>query len=226
MIYIYNPKKWPSAKVLIMAIRDLEGKAKLLTKKIPVPTEGMIVNWGFPHPNAIYNRRIVGNKLKELQKLTEAEVRCPKVSVERVDGWYARLLKHKCGDDLAKNLSVGDYYVEPVPVEREFRVHVLDGKSIKIGLKIPSRANHHSWIRSWKRGWKIEYGTPCQDALTKGVRNQAKKAVEALGLDFGAVDVGVRTDNKAIVFEVNTAPGLDNFPTALAYARHFIAMDL
>ena len=38
----------------------------------------------------------------------------------------------------------------------------------------------------------------------------AIQAVNLLGLDFGAVDIGHRIiDNKFFVFEVNTAPGLE-----------------
>jgi glutathione synthase/RimK-type ligase-like ATP-grasp enzyme len=40
--------------------------------------------------------------------------------------------------------------------------------------------------------------------------SSACKAVNLLGLDFGAVDIGHRLiDNKFFVFEVNTAPGLE-----------------
>lgn len=225
MIYVYNPKKWPSAKTLAKAIREIGGRSKLLTTHIR-PTEGMIVNWGFKHPNAVFNNRIVGNKLVELQKLEEEGVRCPKASQTKVAGWYARLLHHHCGNDLVRGLTRGDYYVEPMVFIREFRVHVVDGRSIKLGMKVPARPNHHEWIRSWKLGWKIDYGTECQDTVTKGVRGQAKKAVAGLGLNFGAVDVGVREDGKAVVLEVNTAPGLDNYPTALAYAKAFKELDL
>ena len=53
---------------------------------------------------------------------------------------------------------------------------------------------------------------------------EAVRAVAALGLDFGAVDVGSRGWSKRrgpeelIVFEVNTAPALNDH-TAEAYAE-------
>ncbi len=52
-----------------------------------------------------------------------------------------------------------------------------------------------------------------------GVIPQAKAAVKALGLHFGAVDVITDIDDTAYVLEVNTAPGLGPL-TVVWYARY------
>ena len=40
------------------------------------------------------------------------------------------------------------------------------------------------------------------------IKQQAIAAVQALGLDFGGVDIALDTEHNTCVFEVNTAPGL------------------
>ena len=60
-----------------------------------------------------------------------------------------------------------------------------------------------------------------QQKINKSVKEQALKAIQALGLDFGAVDVGYNTrENKAYVYEVNSAPGLQG-TTLTAYTNAF-----
>lgn len=80
----------------------------------------------------------------------------------------------------------------------------------------------HPWIRTYEAGWRLDYGQACQRVLRQVVRDEAKKAVEALGLDFGAVDVGYTADRRPVVLEVNLAPGLDQGPSVEVYARKII----
>lgn len=124
-------------------------------------------------------------------------------------GYLARLYKHQEANDLLANLERGDYYVQFVPVTSEFRIHVLGGASIRAGIKVPRVDNPHPRFRSWQAGWKLDYGGPCQQVIRQRVRDAAKAAVAALGYDFGAVDLGVKEDGTAVVWEVNTAPGLE-----------------
>ena len=41
-------------------------------------------------------------------------------------------------------------------------------------------------------------------------RDLAHRACEALGLQFGAVDIGEQVDGSLVVLEVNRAPGLED----------------
>jgi hypothetical protein len=94
--------------------------------------------------------------------------------------------------------------------KREYRVHVAFGTVIDTQQKMKRRdydgdvdyavRNHHTgWI--YARGDVDESVT--RDAL-------AIRAVEYLGLDFGAVDIIYNErDNQYLVLEVNTAPGLE-----------------
>ena len=45
--------------------------------------------------------------------------------------------------------------------------------------------------------------------VNKGLADEAIKAVAALGLQFGAVDCCLDTDDKPWIIEVNTGPGLE-----------------
>jgi len=89
----------------------------------------------------------------------------------------------------------------------EFRVHVFKGQVIDIQQKKKKEGViANSAIRNHANGYiyaRSDITVP--DIITEA----SLKAVEYLGLDFGAVDIGYRErDNKAFVFEVNTAPGL------------------
>lgn len=91
----------------------------------------------------------------------------------------------------------------------EYRVHVFKGEAIDIQQKRKSfgRSTTSSGIRNHTNGWVYtrDNCNPPSDLV-----NASIKAVELLGLDFGAVDIGHRLrDNKFFVFEVNTAPGLE-----------------
>lgn len=228
MIYIYNKHGWKDAKFLAATLNELNYPAKA-TKKVELLTNAqLVINWGYRNPlNKGLNANIIGNKLTELEKFKAAGLRTVEFSTDKQESWLARTLKHKAGNDLLSNLEQGDYYVKKIDnIKHEFRVHVFKGRSIRTGIKLPNDEAiipaPHPWIRSVKRGWWIDYGQACQDNITKGIRNVAKKAVAALGYDFGAVDIALLTTGKALVFEVNSAPGLSNKNTALAYAKHII----
>lgn len=102
----------------------------------------------------------------------------------------------------------------------EYRVHVFKGKAIDVQKKKRklSGTSISNGIRNHASGWV--YGRLDIDPPSELV-DISIKAVELLGLDFGAVDIGHRLrDNKFFVFEVNTAPGLegstlDNYAKAI-----------
>lgn len=61
-------------------------------------------------------------------------------------------------------------------------------------------------VKSNKRGWG--FSRVAIDNTDPGLIEMAKKAVNAIGLDFGAVDCALDYDGKAWIIEVNTGPGL------------------
>jgi glutathione synthase/RimK-type ligase-like ATP-grasp enzyme len=61
-------------------------------------------------------------------------------------------------------------------------------------------------IRNHKNQWRqISYDREYKDELIE----LARKAIETLGYDFGAVDI-IRKKNKLYILEVNSSPGLED----------------
>ena len=143
--------------------------------------------------------------------LTEAQARRTPPAI-----WVPRSNHHVGGNDLLNPPRRPDYYVKRLNLVTEYRVHSFLGKSIRTGIKIHREGfeNPHRWIRSWDAGWRISYA----GVEKRGLRNLAHRAVEALGLQFGAVDIGENQDGSLVVLEVNRAPGLEG-GTITAYAN-------
>jgi glutathione synthase/RimK-type ligase-like ATP-grasp enzyme len=98
-------------------------------------------------------------------------------------------------------------YIQNAP--HEYRVHVFNGKSIRISEKaFFGREGNHRLYTTIKPTGQIDH-----------VRSAAKLAVEALGLDFGAVDI-LANDENCWVLEVNSAPSLGGSMPQL-YAQAF-----
>lgn len=99
-------------------------------------------------------------------------------------------------------------YTRQLKYKKEFRVHVFKQEVIDVTQK--RRRNGveaNPLIRNLDNGWVF---TRENVIVPDCVLEEAKKAVQALGLDFGAVDVAWNeTQDKAFIFEVNTACGLE-----------------
>jgi hypothetical protein len=110
-------------------------------------------------------------------------------------------------------------YTKYTKAKLEFRVHVMNNQVIDFVQKkkrietpafsllftAPIETNHY--IRSHRFGWVF---TRDGVTLPDKVKEAALGAIQALGLDFGAVDIGYKVnEDKAFVYECNTAPGLE-----------------
>jgi hypothetical protein len=112
-------------------------------------------------------------------------------------------------------------YTMYVPVVREYRVHVMNGECFYSNVKTEGARNAKNGrskiIRSGSYGW---YFSHMDNLPEESVCKAAVMAVEALGLDFGGVDVGITDAGDPVVYEVNTAPEMGPNTTA-AYLRAF-----
>jgi hypothetical protein len=94
----------------------------------------------------------------------------------------------------------------------EYRIHVANGKVIDRQQKRRRRdengeTNARNEVRNLENGWVF-----CREGVDapQMADSAAIRAVQALGLDWGAVDLKVNAQRTRIgVLEVNTAPGLE-----------------
>ena len=102
--------------------------------------------------------------------------------------------------------------------KHEYRVHVFKDKVIDVQQKRKRIGAIGNGVRNHANGWIY---ARAEIAPSEELLSSARRAVNLLGLDFGAVDIGHRLiDNKLFVFEINTAPGitgttLDNYAKAI-----------
>jgi glutathione synthase/RimK-type ligase-like ATP-grasp enzyme len=181
------------------------------------------------HPRAV---DIARNKLTTFEVLQDHDVPIPDFTrdKEKAVGWLLgpkegkgtgvlvrKLLGASRGQGIEK-VNFGDFdlpnaplYVRYIKKHKEYRVHVFGGQVIDIQEKriskyVPKDQIDHQ-IRSHERGWVF-----CREGVTLSDTAQsiAVQAVQAVGLDFGAVDmIYNKKEDKYYVLEINTAPGLE-----------------
>lgn len=244
MVYIYCKRGSESARALADAIqgkrlRTFDGMTFFRGgKKVKLAEGDCIVAWGEPVPDLqgirVLNGAILPNKYKVAVKLSEAGIPTIQVRLSRPSSkeWFGRSNFHVGGNDLLTPTTAPDFWVKREDIVEEYRIHSFLGKSIRAGKKIVREGYSldqaavdasngtlklaSSWIRSFDGGWRI-----CYDNFQskKAMREIAHKAVEALGLDFGAVDIAKCANGNLIVLEVNRAPGLEG-GSVEQYAKH------
>jgi RimK-like ATP-grasp domain len=194
--------------------------------------DDLIINWGhaesptswfFP-PNGLNAPSRVATAVDKLAALTAfkaADVQCPPFTSDREEAkrWierggtvFCRIYTRASGgrgifvSNADSGLVPAPLYVRCLYKRREYRVHVFRGEIIDVEEKRRMRGRPRSLIRSHLNGYVY-----CRTNVVEppGLHALALKAVAALHLDFGAVDI---IDSKRFgptVLEVNTAPGLE-----------------
>jgi len=124
----------------------------------------------------------------------------------------------------APDMPDAPLYTRGVPNCGEYRVHVFNGEVILYQKKsrrvdedgeVDIPEDDEQDVRNLETGWVYRTGN-----LTRleRIERLAIEAIEALGLDFGAVDIIKDHNGDVYVLEINTAPGLGNEETLAAYA--------
>jgi hypothetical protein len=213
VLYVYRPAGSQSARALSTAL----GARRI--KRLPkLTSKDTVICWGasLSGPARVVNGGTLRSKLSDAIVLKKAGVPTIEVSTASRPGWLGRSASHVGGNDLLKPPRQPDYWVKKEEFVKEFRVHSFHGRSIRSGIK-KHRADFekpHEWIRSWDAGWRVGYDGK---SVKQKHRDLAHQAIDALGLEFGAVDIGQRKDGSLVVLEVNRAPGIEG-GTIGAYA--------
>jgi hypothetical protein len=179
------------------------------------------------HPNSV---AIAASKIKTYRRLEEKNV--PTVywteSVGVVREWLGDdyIVLARAYDNLSqgRGITILDNPEVDIPKARfysryqehngEYRVHVFNGRVIDFVQKKKMRderieergLTHNKYVRNHQNGWIF---ARVDVELPDGVEDTCINAVDALGLDFGAVDVIYSEESGPIVLEINTAPGLE-----------------
>lgn len=237
----------PGSKSAREVVNSLAPNA--IMKKQSTPVYGrtkVLLNWGHSSPRfsthgvTVLNKpqavAIASDKLKALQVMKAAGVSVPDfttdISVARQ--WIEdermvlcrKLLRSNSGKGIVVAKEVDELvssplYVKYVRKEKEYRLHVFNGQVIDLVEKrkrsgYEDNPAFNKYIRSYEQGWIMARENVSVSDATKA---ECIKAVAALGLDFGAVDVVIRkSDNVPVVLEVNTAPGITG-TTVQSYKR-------
>jgi hypothetical protein len=134
----------------------------------------------------------------------------------------ARKLRHTGGKDIriclnareaAQWLLEGWDFLSPVvPSRGEFRVWIYRRRHLASYEKVlvhPEWRRRYKKVRQFGRSYRLGWTTRLvpSEQVDRAVVDIASRAVEALGMDFGAVDVLIGEDGVPHVLEVNSAPG-------------------
>lgn len=198
-------------------------------------TNDLIVNWGnshmpttwhfdnaemLNHPNFV---RDAVNKLRTFEILQRCNVPTPEWTEHNsfARRWLADghivVERHNLtgskgsginivGGTSVLQLTHAPLYTKLIPRAREYRVHVFDGQVIDLQQKKRREGNDSDGtIKNLDNGWVF-----VRDEITpppRSIFDVAVRSVQALGLDFGGVDI-LTKDGECFVLEINTAIGL------------------
>jgi len=205
----------------------------------------VLINWGSSDHsisltnsktyNSPYAVELASNKINTLTHFTYHAVPCPPWTTDKNTalGWIEDNKTVVCRKTVTSHSGNGIVFAETaeelenvnaplytmyIKKKKEFRVHVFDGKVIDVQEK--RRAinveNVDYRIRNHDSGFVF-----CRSGISEpsNLRNVAINAVEALCLDFGAVDiVWNEKQDQCYALEVNTAPGIEG-STLDAYTK-------
>lgn len=227
----YHPKTRPTGRRLASAIGIVHrGTLVRRGKALETPPD-FLVRWGNARYRELDQGRtlnpgaailVAGDKPAALRKISEAGIRTPGFST-RCPGTgdvLARSRRGFGGTDIqvcGHNPCVGaEWFSTFIPNDREYRVHVVAGHVIRVVRKYLERPDQRrsEYVKNHANGYVFK--TPSKK-LNRGRTEASVKAVEALGLDFGAVDLVVDHEGLEYVLEVNTAPACSP-KTLQAYA--------
>ncbi|MDE2098607.1 MAG: hypothetical protein KGL39_15240 [Patescibacteria group bacterium] len=244
MFFLYHRRSKPTGEVLAQALGIDHGETTGAFVRAQA-FDGGLIRWGSRvdtlvdaavrvlNPVAAIER--ASHKLMSLEILRDRGIPVPdfdtdpEALVERA-GYpiLGRRIQHARATDVVLCLQrrdwvrrPRDYYVAYVPTNREYRLHVAGGEVIRIqGKYLDVSPDYLPWVRNYATGHRFR--AP-RRRLHMTRLEAAVAAVEALGLDFGAVDLIVSDSGAHYVLEVNTSPSCSP-RTGAAYVSSFARM--
>ena len=235
------PYKQGSKSASVLA-KHLQGKVlKVEGSKFKPKNTDIVVNWGASSlpsfsPARVLNSDLSKNKdkLVAFKYMKEGGVSIPPFYTDKEeipeDG-YPVMCRTILNGHSASGLVVANspeecvqaqLYTKYIKKKDEYRVHVFQGEVFFVQRKAKKQGvTEVNWkVRNLANGFVFVEAD--LEAVPECVKEQAVKACEALGLDFGGVDVIYNEQSStAYVLEVNCACGLEE-RTAEKYALAII----
>lgn len=200
-------------------------------KRLKINTDDVVISWGYPTefemtntPSAIIGNYAKLNKVDVLTELCSSGIKTPHFQYEEpyfMDNkkWLARKANGFGGEDVImvdsyehwEELRSNGYaflseYIDKVA---EFRVHVFNNKVLCVTRKKPENEDMdiHDYL-----AWNHNFGfvqTEFKNVFYNEILGKISiDALEAIGYNFGAVDIIVNKYGVPYVLEVNSAPSL------------------
>lgn len=234
MKYFILPYKLASKSTKLLASSLNCKRIKPTNSKYIHKQSHLVINWGSTTqhpgvcsmPGAILNNHVAvkyaTNKILCLESLSEHGVPHVEFTTDQTvaQAWvdaghvtYGRSLVSSSGGRGINIYSSGTVVAAPLftkyfPTRKEYRVHVFKGTVIDITQKKRrSDTEVNNQIRNHDNGWVFCHN----DIEPIGDTNEriAIDGVQALGLDFGAIDLLIDRNGRAVICEVNSAPGIE-----------------
>jgi len=238
---IYNRKGIRTARRFLEPMLAEDVSIVPMQRGLDYGTEPVIVSWGTIHnaseDRTLYNKpnaiRLSSNKKNARQVLLAAGIPVPFPGEEKFPCigrtnyhrggkgfWYCENPKEV---EIAKSAGAG-YFSAFYPKTNEHRVHVAHGLILFVQEKVPHfsmLANSVRALHIWNHN-NFRFRIVRQNLWNKEMLIGCIKAIDVLGLDFGAVDVlsNAELDPPWVICEVNTAPGLEGY-SINKYAEYF-----
>lgn len=230
---LYNRGSYISARILatLLGLKPVSSPNKVINGKIIIRygnssgnfAEDTIIN----SPDSI---KICSDSVRFSKWCLENGFNSPIYELynpEKKDYEYPFLLRkkyHKQGDDIIlvdaadKNKEINKfetrYHVPFINTDIELGIHLVNKKVIKIFRKVPNKEDC-GFIRNMKRGYHFRVISDLENNY-KLAQEICINLFEKLGLNFGRVDIAYNIkDKRYIIWEVNTAPGLNNLTSSI-----------
>lgn len=231
-----NKKTRPTAYNLLEAGGVDELVVSSRRESLEQLTSDLVVRWGstkrlrqsIPEINSAEAIALSADKEAALKVMRDGEVPTPELTQDfpcigrsshhtRGNGFWICMSRLQMIEAARAGAT---HFLEIYPKTKEYRVHVAFGMVLFVQEKIGDSISNLIWNK--KTGFSFQV-IP-QSEWRKEIIEPAIKAVELLGLDFGAVDVmsdptkplfGFLFNNRplkpVVVCEVNTAPALEGY---------------
>lgn len=226
-------------KIQLIVAKRTEPTRRALTealRRVGIETSSSpqerIVSYGVHIPNDSHqghNRVLNGNagrlnKFEELVALKAYGIRVPDFHLkdDTTDFKFpmlARTKRHHGGKDIMITMSPreipwriaagADYFTTYIPSYDEQRIWVFGEKHLASYQKVMNNPEKYTGFgRNHTNGYGFQIIT--QETLNKEAIGLAKRSLQALSLNFAAVDILFSDNGQLYVLEVNTAPGIDS----------------